>query len=169
MWMHIVQSLVIQDCPWGVSLEELKLREQFGHKRENFVLPILIKAVCWCQIQMLLFRFPLRLVIDFSTMKEKNSKGSIKGDVCCTRACVWLGLEQCRGWKFWILVPCAGSEKHRWELKVSGWLWWDTNSRKMFKEKYPKATLIYLCSACTNRNCSACYIKISTFMSPVPQ
>lgn len=24
---------------------------------------------------------------------KKNSKGSIKGDVCRTRACVWLGLE----------------------------------------------------------------------------
>lgn len=75
----------------------------------------------------------------------------------------------CRGWKFCILVPCAGSEKHRWKLKVSGWLWWYTNSRKMFKEKYPKATLIYLCSACTNRNRSAYYIKTSTFMFPVLQ
>lgn len=116
MWillMHIVQSWVIQDCAWGFSLEELKLREQSGHKRENFLLPTLIKAVCWCQIDMLLFRLTLRLVIDFSTMKEENSKGSIKGDVCCTRACACLGLEHCRGWKLWILVPRAGSEKHR--------------------------------------------------------
>lgn len=98
------------------------------------------------------FSIHIRLVIDFSTMKE-NSKGSIKGDVCCTRACVWSGLEQCRGWKLWILVPGAGSEKHRLMVKVSGWLWGDTNGWKMFKEKYPKATLIYLCLARTNKNC----------------
>lgn len=133
MWILLMQSLAIQDCSWGFSLEELKLREQSGHKRENFVFPTLIKAVCWCQIHMLLFWFTLRLVIDFSTMKEKTSKGSIKGDVCCTRACVCLGLEHCRGWKFWILVLCAGSEQHRLKLKISGWLWWDITAEKCLK------------------------------------
>lgn len=45
------------------------------------------------------FSIHIKASIDFSTMKE-NSKGSIKGDVCCTRACIWLGLEQCRGGNF---------------------------------------------------------------------
>lgn len=65
------------------------------------------------------FSIHIKASIDFSTMKE-NSKGSIKGDVCCTRACIWLGLEQCRGWKLWISGPGAGSEKHRLKVKVSG-------------------------------------------------
>lgn len=123
------------------------------------IFPILIKVIDFLKLaQKILTQscsYTLILAIDFRKKIKKKETGNLKdvSAVCMHTFAAGQGFRQGKSLMLCILVLGAGPEMCCVKAESRQVIMrMQFKGRKMFKKKYAKATLTYLCTAATNRN-----------------